>query len=92
MYLQVRNSASEKGLSFDTRGRLNDAVTPSRSIVDFMVAPFIGLPLSACSASGLVRHLSAQTARSKTWAANSAVSRSWTSQPTILRLKMSTIR
>jgi hypothetical protein len=47
VYLQVLNSASENGLSFDTQGRLNDAVTPSRSIVTFIVAPFIGLPLSA---------------------------------------------
>ena len=47
VYLQVLNSASQNGLSFDTRGRLNDAVTPSRSIVTFIVAPFIGLALSA---------------------------------------------
>jgi len=92
VYLQVRNNASENGLSFETRGRLNDAMTPSRSIVTFIVAPFIGLPLSAWSTSGPVRHFSAQTARLSTWAASSAVSRSWTSQPTILRLKMSTMR
>ncbi len=42
------NSASEKALSLLTRGRLKDAMTPSRSIVTFMVTPFIGLPLSAC--------------------------------------------
>jgi len=56
-YLQVRNRASEKGLSLLTRGRLKDSVTPSRSILTLMVAPFMGLPLSAWSASGLVRHL-----------------------------------
>ena len=41
---------------------------------------------------GLVKHLSARTARSSTRAAKSAVSRSWISQPTILRLQMSTMR
>ena len=61
-------------------------------MVTFIVAPFMALPLSACRASGLVRHPSAQTARSRSRAANSAPSRSWTSQPTILRLQMSTIR
>ena len=102
-----------------TRGRLKDAVTPRRSMVTFIVAPFIhcpavhaqharegaaiarqcmrsmherGLRLPACSTSGLVRHFCAQAARFRTRAANSAVSRSWTSQPTILRLKMSTMR
>ena len=53
-YLQVRNSASEKGLSLLTRGRLKEAVTPSRSIVARVVAPFIGLPLSACRTMGWV--------------------------------------
>ena len=67
-------------------------LTPSRSMVTFIVAPFIGLPLSACSTGGFVRHRSARTARSRTWAANPAVSRSWTSQPTIFRLKMSMMR
>ncbi len=43
-HLQVRNSASEKALSLLTRGRLKEAVMPSRSIVTFIVAPFIGLP------------------------------------------------
>ncbi len=42
-YLQLRNSAFEKGLSLLTRGRLKEGVTPSRSIVARMVAHFIGL-------------------------------------------------
>jgi hypothetical protein len=42
-------------MSFDTRGLLNDGMTPRRPLVVFMVAPFIALPLSACSARGLVR-------------------------------------
>jgi len=46
-YLQVRNRASENGLSLLPRGRLQDAVMPSFSIVACIVAPFIGLPLSA---------------------------------------------
>src|SRR3954452_804319 len=37
-------------------------MTPSRSRVAFMVAPFIGLPLSACRTRGRVRQPSAQTA------------------------------
>jgi hypothetical protein len=32
-----------------TRGRLKDGITPSRSKVASIVAPFIGPPLSACS-------------------------------------------
>jgi len=43
-YLQVRNSASEKGLSLLTRGRLQDAMMPSFSIVVFIVAHFIHCP------------------------------------------------
>jgi hypothetical protein len=58
------------------RGRLNDGVTPRRSIVTFIMAPFTGLPLSAWSARGLARHLSARMARLRTGAARSAVSRS----------------
>src|SRR4051812_25416906 len=37
-------------------------MTPSRSRVAFMVAPFIGLPLSACRTRGRVKQPSAQTA------------------------------
>ena len=104
-YLQVLNSASEKGLSLLTRGRLYDAVMPSFSMVGFIVAPFMrcpaviclqitrgGLPLSACRTSVRRVQPSASTACLIKTAAKSALSRSWTSQPTILRLKMSTIR
>jgi hypothetical protein len=52
-YLGVRNSASEKGLSLETRGRLKDGMTPRRSMVTFIVAPFIALPLSAWSTNPL---------------------------------------
>src|SRR4051794_23343238 len=50
-------------------------MTPSRSSVAFMVAPFIGLPLSACSTRGRVRQPSAQTALLTRSAACSALSR-----------------
>ncbi len=91
-YLQVRNRASEKGLSLLARGRLKEAVTPSRSIVARMAAPFIGLPLSACKTIGRVTHFSARMVPSSKAAAFSDVSRSWISQPTIFRLQMSSIR
>lgn len=80
------------GISLLTRGRLKEAVTPSRSIVARMVAPFIGLPLSACRTTGRVTHFPARMVRSSRVAVFFAVSRSWIFQPTIFRLRMSSIR
>lgn len=74
LYLQFRNSASETGLSSDTRGWLNEATTPRRSMVTFMVAAFMGLPLSACRTSGLVATPFRPQGALRTYAANSAVS------------------
>ena len=92
-YFSVRNSASENGLSSETRGRLNDGTTPRRCSVASIVAPFIGPPLSECSTQP-ARSMSPASARmrSTSAAARSADSTSWTSQPRILRLHTSSTR
>ncbi len=51
-----------------------------------------GLPLSVCRTSGCTKHPSASTACRIRAATRSALLRPCTSQPTILRLKMSTIK
>ena len=61
-FLQVRNRASEQGLSLLTRGRLWEAVIHSFSIVVFSVAPCIGRPLSAARNKGREMQPSARTA------------------------------
>jgi hypothetical protein len=73
-------------LSLLTLGRLNEGITPSRSMVTFIVAPFMELPLSALRTTGRMRQPSAQTVFSRTRAACAALSLSLTSQPTAFRL------
>ena len=60
--MDVLKSASEKGLSLLTRGRLNDVMIPSDSSLALRVKPFCGEPLSECKTSGLRIHPSAKTA------------------------------
>ena len=88
---KVRDRATD--VPVEARVRFTSNILPkwARPVV-FIAAPFIGLPLSACRTSGRRVQPSASTACRMRTAASSAPSRSWTSQPTIFRLKMSTIR
>ena len=72
--------------------RLKDGTTPRHWRVLSMVAPFMGLPLFECSTRPGRRTPSARQARSIKRLACSALSSACTSQPTILRLKRSSIR
>ena len=63
-------------VSLLTRGRLQEAMMPSFFSVTFIVAPFIGLPLSACRTTGREMQASAQTAFWISAAAKSALSHS----------------
>ena len=75
-----------------TRGRLKDAVIPSRPNRAWTVATLSGLPLSLCSTRGGSKMPSRHTVRSTRSRACALLSVSCTSQPTILRLYRSMIR
>src|SRR5512144_2368840 len=83
VYLSVRNSASEYGLSSETCGRLKEGITPSHCSVDSMVLPRIALPLSECSTRPRESTLPSQQVRVVSAAATSADSRSAICQPTM---------
>ncbi len=75
-----------------TAGRLRECATPRRCMVANMVSPFMGEPLSECTVS-CPRAIPWRSQMSRSsCAARSALSRSYTCQPTILRLKRSTNR
>src|SRR5574337_1482293 len=87
-YLAVLNSDSTRALSSETRGREYDGLTPGQWSIASTVVAFNVLPLSPCSTglSCIAWTPSASAVRFTRCTAWPASSRSWISQPTILRL------